>query len=353
VPLLRQILGPKVIRPRTVLWEVTAVLAEAASTDGSGIRLSYAAVAAELDCGEKQVGRAVTWLIESKLVFRAHSAHGPGRGKSGAEGRPAVYELTMTPEQQLDAEAAGWVFERRSEDGRKWMHAVKRPRPQRETPDPKMSGLSRESEDETTDSKMSGLSRAEDETRDTQMSGLSRERPDIPRERPDFQKSPYQVSTTKEGLHHRKDSPRVTARGAGSTAAEKSAATTTTEGTTDMKTIQATLDGADGPLDPDEAFGQFWAAYPRKVAKRAARAAWDRAVRRAAPEVITAGAEAYRDDLHRKSRPPEYTAHPATWLNGDRWADEPTPVAQSPNGQHRPYRPPADDSVYDRRPTRG
>lgn len=78
----------------------------------------------------------------------------------------------------------------------------------------------------------------------------------------------------------------------------------------------------------DREFDAFWAVYPRRVAKRAARKAWDQATKRAPAGVIFAGAERYRDQL---GRDPTFTAHPATWLNADRWADEPMPRG-SPNG---------------------
>jgi hypothetical protein len=68
----------------------------------------------------------------------------------------------------------------------------------------------------------------------------------------------------------------------------------------------------------------FWATYPRRVAKPAARKAWDRALRRVGGDasVIVLGAARYRDDPNREA---QFTAHPATWLNGDRWEDEALP----------------------------
>lgn len=74
-------------------------------------------------------------------------------------------------------------------------------------------------------------------------------------------------------------------------------------------------------------FDAFYAIYPRKVARDAARRAWDKATKRASPSEIIAGAVRYRDDPRRQARDIEYTAHPATWLNAGRWADEagPTP----------------------------
>lgn len=88
------------------------------------------------------------------------------------------------------------------------------------------------------------------------------------------------------------------------------------------------LDG-DGDVDEDvdgdedeieRAFARFWSIYPRRVGKRAARAKFALALRRATLDEILAGAERYRDD---PARDPKYTKHPATWLNQDCWLDEP------------------------------
>lgn len=86
----------------------------------------------------------------------------------------------------------------------------------------------------------------------------------------------------------------------------------------------------------DRDFVRFWATFPRKVAKLAARKAFEAAVKKAPVETILLGASAYASDPNRK---PEFTAHPATWLNAGRWSDEPIP-GQS-NGRvgsagHRP-----------------
>ncbi|MEU4640854.1 hypothetical protein [Micromonospora sp. NPDC023814] len=76
----------------------------------------------------------------------------------------------------------------------------------------------------------------------------------------------------------------------------------------------------------DAEFEKFWTAYPRHEAKAAARKAWDKAIKRATPDAITAGAARYRDQ---PGREPQYTAHAATWLNADRWTDEPAPARRS------------------------
>jgi hypothetical protein len=71
------------------------------------------------------------------------------------------------------------------------------------------------------------------------------------------------------------------------------------------------------------AFEGFYGAYPRKVAKDAARKAYDKAVERGAtPAALLSGAQRYAAE--RKGENPKYTKHPATWLNAGCWEDEPT-----------------------------
>jgi hypothetical protein len=75
--------------------------------------------------------------------------------------------------------------------------------------------------------------------------------------------------------------------------------------------------------DADPDFAAFWDSYPRRVAKGQARKAWRTAIvkRGVDPKTIILGAERYRDDRSRMSRPIDYTKHPATWLNGECWLE--------------------------------
>lgn len=82
------------------------------------------------------------------------------------------------------------------------------------------------------------------------------------------------------------------------------------------------------PKPPAGGFDAFWQVYPRKVGKGQARPAWDKAVRKAAPETIIAAVTATRWPTD-----PRYIPHPATWLRGERWLDEAQP--------HQPSPPPA------------
>lgn len=80
----------------------------------------------------------------------------------------------------------------------------------------------------------------------------------------------------------------------------------------------------------DPEFERFWLAYPRKTAKGNARKAWVAATKKADPEAIIAAAGRYAKTV----TDPKYTAHPASWLNAERWLDEesqPTKKPRLPN----------------------
>lgn len=69
----------------------------------------------------------------------------------------------------------------------------------------------------------------------------------------------------------------------------------------------------------DDGFDAFWARYPHKVGRAAAVTSWGRALKRAASGVIMAGLERYV-----ATKPVDRSwCNPATWLNQDRWLDEP------------------------------
>lgn len=66
-------------------------------------------------------------------------------------------------------------------------------------------------------------------------------------------------------------------------------------------------------------FDLFWAAYPRKVGKGAARTAFVRALKKATYDEIMEGLQRFVND---KTLDMKYCPHPTTWLNQERWADE-------------------------------
>jgi hypothetical protein len=79
------------------------------------------------------------------------------------------------------------------------------------------------------------------------------------------------------------------------------------------------------PVGVAAEFDGFWAAYPRKVGKPKARLAYAAARKRASLEEIAAGLRAQLPDM--RVREPGFIPHPTTWLNQDRWADDPGAAA--------------------------
>lgn len=81
-------------------------------------------------------------------------------------------------------------------------------------------------------------------------------------------------------------------------------------------------------------FDAFWRAYPRREGKGAARSAFERAIGKIQGQfghleplsVLLAGLERAKAMW----RDPKFIPHPATWLNQERWTDEPTTILDFP-----------------------
>ena len=73
-------------------------------------------------------------------------------------------------------------------------------------------------------------------------------------------------------------------------------------------------------------FDDFWALCPRKRGKGAARRAYAKACQSVEEETILDGARRWRKESIGKD--PTYICHPATWLNQERWDDEPDTVVK-------------------------
>lgn len=73
-------------------------------------------------------------------------------------------------------------------------------------------------------------------------------------------------------------------------------------------------------------FAEFWKAYPNKVGKRAAQTAYERALKRIGgpdpPSLILEALERAKATVKWQTEP-NFIPHPTTWLNQDRWWDEP------------------------------
>ena len=70
-------------------------------------------------------------------------------------------------------------------------------------------------------------------------------------------------------------------------------------------------------------FDTFWKAYPRKVAKGAARTAWDRTKNiRPSLDILLEAIEKQKQQEQWQKDGGTYIPHPATWLRQERWDDE-------------------------------
>lgn len=76
-----------------------------------------------------------------------------------------------------------------------------------------------------------------------------------------------------------------------------------------------------GVIVSDDIAERIYNAYPRKVAKPAALKAIRKALESIDGESLLALVEAYSEA--RRGQDQQYTPHPATWFNGQRWADDP------------------------------
>lgn len=103
---------------------------------------------------------------------------------------------------------------------------------------------------------------------------------------------------------------------------------------------------ADAPAD---LFDAFWSEYPRKDGKAAAVKAWPKACKKLDPPRLVAAAKYWSGLWQRAGFEKGFIPHASTWLNGERWNDEP-PTPRAPaktNGHHVPWTNPTDQSVYD------
>ena len=89
-------------------------------------------------------------------------------------------------------------------------------------------------------------------------------------------------------------------------------------------------DGRNRNQDPDALFGEWYAAYPKKASRGAARKAYRAALRKVGPAVLLGGAKRYAAENVGEDK--QFLRHPATWLNGEGWADEPKKHPKSAAG---------------------
>ena len=78
-------------------------------------------------------------------------------------------------------------------------------------------------------------------------------------------------------------------------------------------------------IEANGGFGEFWARYPRKVAKGAARKAYAKALKLTTHDEIMFGLSQQIEMFEVKEK--AFIPHASTWLNAERWEDEPEPTS--------------------------
>ncbi len=100
---------------------------------------------------------------------------------------------------------------------------------------------------------------------------------------------------------------------------------------------------------PDDGFAEFWAAYPRKIGRKAALKAWQHADDRPPLADILAAIERAKASAAWRKDNGQFIPHPSTWLNQGRWADEAGPTTPGHDGDPGSgaydYRAPTDDEL--------
>jgi hypothetical protein len=101
------------------------------------------------------------------------------------------------------------------------------------------------------------------------------------------------------------------------------------------------------------AFEEWWAQYPKKVEKGAAKKAWHKVVKDKRATIADLLAGVMRYAASRTGEEPKYTKGPAGWLNTERWTDEVTPASPERRTQFGgpPQRESWSDVAYNMEPT--
>lgn len=84
-----------------------------------------------------------------------------------------------------------------------------------------------------------------------------------------------------------------------------------------------------GVIGDSPEFSRFWDAYPHKIGKGQARKDWPVALGKDSLDAILAGLDRYKS----AKAPDTPWCNPATFLNGERWKDQPGAVAPKINGK--------------------
>lgn len=131
----------------------------------------------------------------------------------------------------------------------------------------------------------------------------------------------WQISNEETGKHRRQTRDRVAKHRGDITDGVTRYNRVTGSGSNELPLISSALVSSGVGGAGGGGFEAWYAVYPLHVGRKKAEESYDRAIRHGIdPGLLVAAAQAYRDSPRRK---PDYTAHPATWLNQERWNDDP------------------------------
>ena len=88
--------------------------------------------------------------------------------------------------------------------------------------------------------------------------------------------------------------------------------------------------------EEEDLFQHFYRAYPRRESPAKARQAWVRARIKADAQTLIRAAKRFA--MQRVGEDPKYTPLPASWLNAEKWLDEPQPKLRNETGVRRSAR---------------
>lgn len=95
-------------------------------------------------------------------------------------------------------------------------------------------------------------------------------------------------------------------------------------------------DNKENNISTSSGFDEFWSEYPRKVGKKDARKAFDKALNSTEAETMIRAVIAQKKSGQWLRENGRYIPNPATWLNQGRWDDEIQPVESKPKYKTAP-----------------
>jgi hypothetical protein len=87
------------------------------------------------------------------------------------------------------------------------------------------------------------------------------------------------------------------------------------------KTLELKHITTETPEDMEQAFQQFWEAYPKKERITSARAAFKTALTKTTAAILIAQSKGYARSVTQQHREPQYIMTPTNWLTGESWLD--------------------------------